>query len=50
MRTFGLGERIVFLPYTGETFESTRQWTELRNLFSEPPSGSAGYAEISLAG
>jgi NitT/TauT family transport system substrate-binding protein len=48
VRTFGLGERIVFLPYTPETFESTRQWTELRNLFSESQPGPATYAEASL--
>ncbi len=50
VRTFGLGERIVFLPYTGETFEATRQWTEVRNLFGEAPAGSASYAEISVGG
>lgn len=48
VRTFGIGERIVFLPYTGETFEATRQWTEMRNLFGEPQAGSASYAEIGL--
>jgi NitT/TauT family transport system substrate-binding protein len=50
VRAFGIGERIVFLPYTAETFESTRQWTELRNLFSESQPRSASYSEISLAG
>jgi NitT/TauT family transport system substrate-binding protein len=48
VRTFGLGERIVFLPYTGETFEATRQWTEMRNLFGGSQAGSAGYAEVGL--
>ncbi|HET7012731.1 MAG TPA: hypothetical protein VFI65_02400 [Streptosporangiaceae bacterium] len=50
VRTFGIGERIVFLPYTGETFEATRQWTQLRNLFGESEAGSASYAEIGLSG
>ena len=48
VRAFGIGERIVFLPYTGEAFAATRQWAQLRNLFPEPAS-PARYEEVSLA-
>jgi NitT/TauT family transport system substrate-binding protein len=47
VRTFGTGERIVFLPYTGESFDATRQWTEARALFSAAP--LANYEESVLA-
>ena len=46
VRAFGTGERIVFLPYTRENFEATRQWTESHNLFSGTP--SASYDEAAL--
>jgi len=46
VRAFGTGERIVFLPYTRENFEATRQWTESHNLFAGDP--SAGYDEAAL--
>jgi NitT/TauT family transport system substrate-binding protein len=35
VRTFGTGERIVFLPYTREVFAATQEWTQARNLFPE---------------
>jgi ABC-type nitrate/sulfonate/bicarbonate transport system substrate-binding protein len=47
VRTFGTGERIVFLPYTREVFAETRQWTQARNIFSGAP--LAGYEESVLA-
>jgi ABC-type nitrate/sulfonate/bicarbonate transport system substrate-binding protein len=46
VRAFGTGERIVFLPYTRENFEATRQWTESHNLFSGTP--TASYDEAAL--
>jgi hypothetical protein len=46
VRAFGTGERIVFLEYTRENFEATRQWTEAHDLFSGPP--SAGYDQAAL--
>jgi ABC-type nitrate/sulfonate/bicarbonate transport system substrate-binding protein len=46
VRAFGTGERVVFLPYTRENFEATREWTESHNLFSGAP--SAGYDEAAL--
>jgi ABC-type nitrate/sulfonate/bicarbonate transport system substrate-binding protein len=47
VRAFGTGERVVFLPYTRENFEATRQWTESHNLFSGAP--AADYDEAVLA-
>jgi ABC-type nitrate/sulfonate/bicarbonate transport system substrate-binding protein len=47
VRTFGTGERIVFLPYTSENFDATRQWTEAHALFSAAP--LANYEESVLA-
>ena len=32
---FGMGERIVFEPYTREIYESTRRWMEANQLFEE---------------
>jgi len=46
VRAFGTGERVVFLPYTRESFEATRQWTESHRLFSGAP--PAGYDEAAL--
>ena len=46
VRAFGTGERIVFLEYTRENFEATRQWTESHNLFSGTP--TASYDEAAL--
>jgi hypothetical protein len=46
VRAFGTGERVVFLPYTRENFEATRQWTESHRLFSGAP--PAGYDEAAL--
>jgi NitT/TauT family transport system substrate-binding protein len=36
VRSFGTGERIVFLPYTREVFDATQDWIGARNLFPEP--------------
>jgi NitT/TauT family transport system substrate-binding protein len=47
VRTFGIGERIVFLPYTGEAFAATQHWAEMRNLFPES-ADSAAYADVGL--
>jgi hypothetical protein len=46
VRAFGTGERIVFLEYTRENFEATRQWTQAHDLFGGPP--SAGYDQAAL--
>src|SRR6516164_8485426 len=48
VRTFGMGERIVFLPYTREVFAATQQWTQAHNLFPESPQSVVGYDEAAL--
>jgi NitT/TauT family transport system substrate-binding protein len=47
VRTFGTGERIVFLPYSKETFSATQEWTRNRNLFPDQRS-FLGYDEAVL--
>lgn len=37
VRRFAPGERIVFLPYTEETYARTQAWIHERGLFPEPP-------------
>jgi NitT/TauT family transport system substrate-binding protein len=50
VRTFGTGERIVFLPYTGEVFAATQQWTLAHGLFPEPAPDSGTYDEVTVPG
>ena len=45
VRTFGTGERIVFLPYTREVFAATQAWT--RHVFPALPE-PAPYDEAAL--
>ena len=35
VRRFGPGERIVFLPYTSDSYERSQRWMRERNLFEE---------------
>ena len=49
VRTFGTGERIVFLPCTREVFAATRDWTQAPKIFPDLPGGPAGYDEAALA-
>ena len=49
VRAFGVGERIVFLPYTQEVFASTQHWTREHQLFAEPSQSSADYDQAALA-
>src|SRR5205085_8208159 len=35
VRRFSTGERIVFLPYTEETYAKTQAWLRERELFNE---------------
>lgn len=35
VRRFGTGERIVFLPYTREMYETAQQWMRQRRLFED---------------
>ena len=48
VRAFGMGERIVFLPYTREVFAATQQWTEAHEIFPHPSTSAAGYDEAAL--
>lgn len=48
VRAFGIGERVVFLPYTREAFTETRQWIEEHRLFTGE-SAQVGYDEAALA-
>jgi hypothetical protein len=47
VRAFGLGERIVFLPYTKDVFTQTQAWTEAHQLFTGS-SEQAGFDEAVL--
>jgi NitT/TauT family transport system substrate-binding protein len=49
VRTFGTGERIVFLPYTREVFAATQDWVQARKLFPDSLSAPASYDESALA-
>jgi NitT/TauT family transport system substrate-binding protein len=37
VRRFSTGERIVFLPYSEETFAKTQAWIHARGIFPERP-------------
>ena len=37
VRAFGTGERVVFLPYTRETYERSQEWMRERRLFEHAP-------------
>jgi NitT/TauT family transport system substrate-binding protein len=43
VRTFGIGERLVFEPYTREMFERTHRWMMNWKLFSAEQSGNLVY-------
>jgi len=49
VRAFGMGERIVFLPYPREVFDATQQWTQVHEIFPQPPGSAVGYDEVALA-
>lgn len=42
-RCFGTGERVVFLPYTREMFETTQRWMHERKLFDVGPEAGVTY-------
>lgn len=44
-RAFGVGERVVFLPYTEAMFEKTQAWMHARNLFDVGAEVGVSYAE-----
>jgi NitT/TauT family transport system substrate-binding protein len=37
VRRFSQGERVVFLPYTQQTFQRTQTWIHERRIFDHPP-------------
>lgn len=45
---FGTGERIVFEPYSRDTYESTYRWMESLDLFPEDQKGQADYESAVL--
>ena len=45
VRRFGIGERVVQLPYTKETFEKTQAWMHARNLFDAAADAGVSYEE-----
>ena len=47
-RRWGPGERLVFEPYTKETFEETFRWIADRGIFADTGMGSCQY-ESSIA-
>lgn len=49
VRAFGMGERIVFLPYPREVFGETQHWVEAHNIFPELSATAADYDEAVLA-
>lgn len=48
VRTFGTGERIVFLPYTREVFTATQQWTLAHGLLADSMAEPFAYEEATL--
>lgn len=45
VRAMGPGERIVFEPYTKETFEDSREWIAERGIFPDGDLGSGNYEQ-----
>src|SRR3982750_623257 len=48
-RRWGPGERIVFEPYTRETFEESFEWIRERNIFEPGGMGEGRYEEVSVS-
>lgn len=47
VRTFGPGERIVFLPYTADASDAARTWVQARRIL-DPAAGAANYSDAIL--
>lgn len=47
-RRWGPGERIVFEPYTRETFEDSFRWIRERNIFEGEPMGAGRYEDACM--
>jgi ABC-type nitrate/sulfonate/bicarbonate transport system substrate-binding protein len=48
-RLFGPGERLVYEPYSQETFETTHKWVEDRGLFDPAHNATGSYMESTAA-
>lgn len=48
VRTFGPGERIVFLPYADDSYRSTQEWIQDHRIFGEGTDAPM-YSEVVLA-
>ena len=48
-RRWGPGERIVFEPYTRETYEEAREWIAGRGIFALSDMGAGRYEDAILA-
>jgi hypothetical protein len=50
VRRFGLGERLVFEPYTQSMYEDTHKWVEERGIFDADKVGAGAFEEaVALA-
>ena len=47
-RSFGPGERIVFLPYSKEIYDNTQTWVDERPIFDTDKGGHASYEESTI--
>ena len=45
VRRFGVGERVVPLPYTRTMFETTQAWMHARKLFDSEPACGISYEQ-----
>jgi len=48
VRAFGPGERLVFEPYTRETYEKTHRWMEQHQLFGQDQAGTPRFESAVL--
>jgi hypothetical protein len=48
-RRWGPGERIVFEPYTQETFDASREWIAEHHIFEGDNLGGRGYREATVS-
>ena len=46
VRRFGPGERIVFLPYTSDSYERAQRWMRERRLFDQSSGAPAPYESV----
>ena len=47
-RSFGPGERIVFLPYSKEIYDNTQNWVDERPIFDTDKGGHASYEDSTI--